>query len=816
MKHPEIVNGLTLEEKAAFCSGKDFWHLFSTPDKGLPEIMVTDGPHGLRKQKTKKEKGVSGVLNGSVPATCFPSAATTSCSWDPDLLHEMGVALGEECLKEKVSVLLGPGVNIKRSPLCGRNFEYFSEDPYLAGELGAAMIKGVQSKGVGTSLKHFAANNQECRRMTVDTVADERALREIYLTAFEKCVKEAQPWTVMNAYNKLNGTYCSENPWLLTDVLRKEWGFEGLIVTDWGAENDRILGLKAGNDLEMPSSAGIGTKRILAAVKDGTLSEDVLNERVDIVVDLILRAKENVKEYSYDTDAHHALARKIAANSLVLLKNKDEILPLSKAKTVAVIGQMAKEPRYQGAGSSLINPTKLDNAFDELSKLGYTCSYTPGYDKKTDDVQQSMIDDAVRCATAADIAVVFIGLTEVYESEGFDRKHIDLPPAHNALVTAVTQANRNTVVVLSGGSAVTMPWLADVKGVLHGFLGGQAGGGAVADVLSGQVNPSGKLSETYPLKLEDTPSYENFPGNQLTVEYRESIYVGYRYYDKVFRPVLFPFGFGLSYTTFAYSDISADKTSLDDTDTVTVSFKVKNTGTVDGAEVAQLYVSAPESAVYKPEKELRAFKKIFLKAGEEQEVSLTLCKRAFAYYNVNIHDWHVESGTYTISVGASSRDIQLTAVVTLRSTVDAPVPDYRLSAPAYYSGVITAIPDRQFVAVLGRELPPAQRDPSLPIDISCTLEMAGDTKRGKRINKLISSIIEKIGGGGVNSEMMRASAVQLPMRCFITMSAGVFSEEMGQALVDMLNGKSMLKCIGKLLKCTPGALKKLPDLKKMI
>ncbi len=815
MKHQDIVSQLTLEEKAAFCSGKDFWHLFSVPDKGIPEIMVTDGPHGLRKQQEKKEKGATGVLNASVPATCFPTAATTSCSWDTELLYEMGEALGDECLKEKVSVLLGPGVNIKRSPLCGRNFEYFSEDPFLTGELAAAFIRGVQSKGVGTSLKHYAANNQECRRMTIDTVVDERALREIYLAAFEKCVKEAKPWTVMNAYNKLNGTYCSENRWLLWNVLREEWGYDGLVVTDWGAENDRVLGLKAGNDLEMPTSAGMGAGKILAAIKDGTLSENVLDERVDTVVDLILKSKASFKNHTCDMDAHHALARKVAANSLVLLKNKDEILPLVKAKTIAVIGQMAKEPRYQGAGSSLIKPTQIDNAYDELTKLGYTCSYTAGYDKKTDQPKQELIDEAVRHATAADIAVVFIGLTEVYESEGFDRKHIDLPPAHDALAAAVAQANKNTVVVLSGGSAVKMPWLNDVKGVLHGFLGGQAGGGALADVLSGVVNPSGKLTETYPLKLEDTSSYENFPGNQLSVEYRESIYVGYRYFDKVFKPVLFPFGFGLSYTTFEYSDIAADKTSFCDTDTVTVRFKVKNTGALDGAEVAQLYVGAPESAIFKPEKELRAFQKVTLKAGEEKEVSLTLDKRAFAYYNVNIHDWHAESGTYTISVGSSSRDVRLTTEVTLNGA-DVPVPDYRAIAPAYYSGVITAIPDKQFIALLGRELPPATRDPSLPIDISCTLEMAQSTKRGAKINKLVSRILEKIGGGGVNSEMMRAAAVQLPMRCFVTMSAGVFSEEMGQALVDMLNGRSMLTCVGKFIKCAPGALKRLPALKKML
>lgn len=815
MKREDIVKKLSLEEKAAFCSGKDFWRLYSAEHAGLPEIMVTDGPHGLRKQnKDRKDKSVKGVLAGSFPSTCFPTAAATSCSWDAELIYEMGQALGEECLKEKVSVLLGPGNNIKRSPLCGRNFEYFSEDPYLAGQMGLGFIKGVQSKGVGTSLKHFAANNQESRRMTIDTVVDERALREIYLSAFEPGVKEGKPWTVMNAYNRLNGEYCAENKWLLNDVLREEWGFDGVVVTDWGAENDIVLGLKSGQNLEMPSSGGLNPAKIVEAVKSGALSEDVLNERVGEIVDLILKSKESQKDYQCDMDAHHALARKIAADCAVLLKNKDGILPLSKTQTVAVIGQMAKEPRYQGAGSSLINPTKLDNAYDELCALGYTCSYAEGYDKKEDAPLQNKIDDAVRLALGADVAVVFVGLTEVYESEGFDRKHMELPPAHNALVEAVAEANKNIIVVLSGGSAVTMPWLLKVRGVLHGFLGGQAGGGGIADVLSGKVNPSGKLSETYPLKLEDNPSYEYFPGNPLTVEYRESIYVGYRYYDKVLKPVLFPFGFGLSYTTFEYENITLDKTEMDDADTLTVTFTVKNTGAVDGAEIVQVYVGAPESVIFKPEKELKAFKKVFLKAGEEKEVSVTLSKRAFAYYNINIHDWHVETGEYAVLVGASSRDIRLTASIRVNSTAEADVPDYRESAPAYYSGIITNMPDRQFTALLGREIPPSRRDPSLPLDLLCTLEMAADTKRGEKINKLISYVIKKVGGGGVNEEMMKATAVQIPMRCFVTMSLGVFSEPMGNALVDILNGKSMAKGMGVMLKNLPKAIKKLPGLMK--
>lgn len=811
MKYAEIIAKLSLSEKAALCSGKDYWHLVGIERFGIPSVMVTDGPHGLRKQREDKT-AAGDVLGNSVPATCFPTASLTASSWNPELLYEMGKALGEECLKEHVSVLLGPGINMKRSPLCGRNFEYFSEDPFLAGTVGAAYINGVQSKGVGTSLKHFAANNQECRRMTVSTVADERTLREIYLTAFEMCVKTSKPWTVMNAYNKINGTYCAENKWLLNDVLRDEWGFDGVVVTDWGAENDIVKGIKAGQNLEMPGSGGYNPAKIVKAVEDGALSPEELDENVDTILDLIFKCAANLKKNAEcDMNAHHLLARKIAGESAVLLKN-DGILPLDKTKKIAVIGEMAKSPRYQGAGSSLINPVQLDCAYSEFLKEGFKTAYSPGYDKSKDETDEGLIEAAAALAKKADIAVVFVGLTEIYESEGFDRKHINLPPSHNALVEAVSAANENTVVVLSGGSAVTMPWLSDVKAVLNCMLGGEGSGGAAVDLLSGKVNPSGKLSETYPLSLEDTPARHNFPGTFLTVEYREGIFIGYRYYDKTNKGVLFPFGYGLSYTTFEYSDISLSSKKIKDTDSVTVSFKIKNTGKLAGAEVAELYVAPPESAIFKAPKELKGFKKVFLEPGEEKTVELELSKRSFAYYNVNISDWHVESGEYEILVGASSKDIRLKTSLKIKSTVDAEVPDYREKAPEYYGGDPAEASAESFEAVLGFPIPESERDMALPIDESCPLEYSLLSERGEKTTELISKILEKIGGGGINSEMMRCTAFQIPIRCFITMSAGVFNEEMAEGLCDFLNDKPLTPSLLKIIKNVPSALSKLPEL----
>ena len=816
---------MSLEQKAAFVSGYDYWHLEEAPELGLPKIMITDGPHGLRKANPDKKSSTGGIgLGNSVPSTCFPPAATSSCSWDPELLKQEGEAMGEECLKEKVSTILGPGTNIKRAPVGGRNFEYFSEDPLLAGECAAAVINGVQSKGVGTSLKHFAANSQEAFRMVVNEVVDERTLRETYLTAFEIAVKKAQPWTVMNSYNRINGVYASENEWLQEEVLRKEWGFEGLIVTDWGASVDRVPGLKAGTDLEMPCSGDLNTNRIIAAVKDGTLDEKILDERVDKVVDLIVKSKPALeKTYTYDVDAHHAIAQKIAEGSMQLLKNDDGILPLKAGQKVAVIGEMAKAPRFQGAGSSVINPTKLSNAFDELQKLGVDVSYAQGYyksaptkkdkDRKTN---EELLVEAKEAAAKADVAVVFVGLTEEFEGEGYDREGIEIPAEHNDLVAAIAETNPNTVVVIAGGSVILMPWLKKVKGLLNSGLGGQAGGIAVANILTGKVNPSGKTSETYPRAFEDNPTYGNFPGGPVTSEHRESVYIGYRYYDAADIDVEFPFGYGLSYTTFEYSDLKLSSDNIKDTDTVTVSFKIKNTGSVDGAEIAEVYVADKESTIFRPKKELRGFKKVFLKAGEEKEVSVELSKRAFAFYNVELGDWMVETGEFDILVGASSRDIKLTASMTVESTVSAPIPDYRKTAPNYYNNVAN-ITREDFAAVYG-ELPNPEIDKSKKIDLYCCLNDARHTKWGGKLCRLIEKIMSGMGSdANGDGKMLAAMATQIPVRNFISMSMGAFSPKQAEGLLKMLNDdESSFVGFNTIFWRLGGTLARLPKLLKSI
>jgi len=813
MKHQELLNKLTLEEKVSLCSGKDFWTLKGIPRLGIPEIILTDGPHGLRKKNPDSNKS---SLSDSVPTTCFPTAVTTACSWDEDLLFKMGEALGEECLSEKVSVILGPGVNIKRSPLCGRNFEYFSEDPLLAGKMAAALINGIQSKNVGASLKHFAANSQEKKRMTIDSVVDERALREVYLTAFEIAVKESQPWTVMNAYNKLNGTYCSDNGYLQNTVLRDEWGFEGLVVTDWGAANDRVTGMINGNDLEMPSSGSYNTNKVCKAVREGRMKAETVDVCADRVLDLILKSKEAMTNTCYDKNAHHELAREIGVNSLVLLKNEDNTLPLKKDKSVAVIGEMARCPRYQGAGSSKINPTKLDDAFDALLKKGYKLNFAPGYNKKKDEVNEIMLKDACIVAERADSVVLFIGLTEEYESEGYDREHINLPSSHVKLLEEILKVNENVTVVLYGGSPVIVPELDKIKALVNGYLGGQAGGSALADLLSGERNFSGKLAETYPLCLEDTPCHKIYPATGVTAEHRESIFIGYRYYDSAKKDVLFPFGYGLSYTEFKYSSIKLSKKKIKDTDELTLSFKIKNAGKVDGAEIAQVYVKDVESTVFRPEKELRAFKKIFLKAGEEKTVEITLSKRAFAYYNVNINDWHVESGEFEILVGASSRDIRLEGKVKVESTVEAIVPDYRETAPCYYNGKANEATDAEFEAILGRKLPASTLDKNAPLTILNSLGDAAHTKWGKVVVGLIDKALSAVGGDDHAVGMLKAMALEIPIRDFITMSGGVFSEEMAKGLLMILNGEKAAYGLGKIMAGLIGAIAKLPDLLKAI
>lgn len=658
-----IINEMTLEEKAGMCSGKDFWHLKGIERLGIPEVMVSDGPHGLRKQSDKADH--LGV-HESIPAVCFPAACATACSFDRELIRKMGETLGKECQAENVSVILGPAVNIKRSPLCGRNFEYFSEDPYLASEMAAAHIKGVQSQNVGTSLKHFAANNQEYRRMSCSSEIDERTLREIYLAAFETAVKEGKPKTIMCSYNRINGEFASENHKLLTEILRDEWGFEGYVMSDWGAVNDRIKGLEAGMDLEMPGNEGRGDIRIIQAVKEGKLKEEVLNTAVERILNVIFQYADNRLPGDFNMEEHHELAEKMAEESMVLLKN-EAILPINLAEQkIAFIGEFAEKPRFQGGGSSHINAYRIESALD-MVKDNKNVVYAQGYSLKDDVVDEKLIKEAVQTALHSDVAVVFAGLPDSFESEGYDRTHMRMPQCQNILIEEILKVQPNVVVVLHNGSPVEMPWADKVKGILEVYLCGQASGRAAVNVLSGKINPSGKLAETFPIKLSDNPSYLNFPGDGQKVQYAEGIYVGYRYYDKKDMAVRYPFGHGLSYTTFEYTDMRLSKNIIKDSETVSVEVTVKNTGKRKGKEIIQLYVSDKTGAVSRPEKELKNFAKVELDPGEEKAVVMELDRRSFAYYEPAVCDWFVPAGTYEIMAAASSRDIRLTRTLEIVS-----------------------------------------------------------------------------------------------------------------------------------------------------
>ncbi len=664
----EIISKMTLEEKASMCSGADFWHTKAVERLGIPASMVSDGPHGLRKQD---QEGDHLGVNDSIKAVCFPAGCGTAASFNRELLVQMGETLGAECQAEGVSVILGPAVNIKRSPLCGRNFEYYSEDPLLASEMAGALIHGVQSRQVGTSIKHFLANNQETRRMSSDSRVDERTLREIYLAAFEGAVRKEKPWTVMCSYNKINGTYAAQNHKYLTEVLRDEWGFEGYVMSDWGAVNNRVEDLKAGLDLEMPSSMGANDRLIVGAVQSGELEESVLDTAVERILNVVFHYEENRdRSAEFDRDKDHEMARKVAQETIVLLKNEG-VLPLAEKDEVVFIGKYAKTPRYQGGGSSHINSHKVTSAWDVAKDMG-NVTYVQGFDDKEDKTDEKLLVEAVEAAKKAKAAVIFAGLPDAFESERFDREHMAMPMCQNELIRQVAEVQPNTVVVLHNGSPVEMPWVGQVKGILEAYLGGQAVGGAVCDILFGKVNPSAKLPETFPLKLEDNPSYLSYIGEGDVVEYREGIFVGYRYYDKKKMDVLFPFGHGLSYTTFAYSNLRTDKEQMKDTDIMKVSVDVTNTGKMAGKEVVQLYVADRESTVIRPVKELRDFAKVELLPGETKTVTFTLDKRAFAYYSVRIHDWHVETGVFDIMIGKSSRDIVLTKEVSVESTVELP------------------------------------------------------------------------------------------------------------------------------------------------
>lgn len=661
------VAQMTLEEKAGMLSGLDFWHTKPVERLDVKSCMVSDGPHGLRKQD---ESADHLGINDAIKAVCFPAGCATAASFDRDLLKTIGEAVGDACQHEKVSVVLGPAVNIKRSPLCGRNFEYFSEDPYLAGEAAVSLIDGVQSRNVGTSIKHFACNSQENRRMSSNSIVDERTMREIYLPAFEAAVKRAQPWTVMCSYNLINGTYACENRWLLTELLRDEWGFTGYVMSDWGAVDDRVECVKAGLDLEMPASGGENDKRIVAAVRAGTLDEKLVDLCCERILTINQQYLANAKPSTpWDKQAQHELARKLAAECMVLLKNDDSVLPLKKGAKVAVIGKFAKQPRFQGGGSSHINCVQITSSWDVLANWP-NVTYADGYEIETNDPDEALISEAEAAAKNAEVAVIFAGLPDLFESEGYDRTHMRMPACQEVLIERVAKANPNTVVVLYNGSPIEMPWLSSAKAVLEAYLGGQNVGGATVDVLFGDVNPCGRLPESFPLRLEDNPSFPWYGGEKDIVEYRECVFVGYRWYDKKSLPVLFPFGYGLSYSSFTYQNLRLSASQLKDTDTLTVQVDVTNTGKVFGKEVVQLYVADRASTAIRPVRELKGFEKVALAPGETKAVTFMLDKRAFAYWNTTLHDWHVETGAFGIQLGKSSRDIVLEADVNVLSTVE--------------------------------------------------------------------------------------------------------------------------------------------------
>lgn len=778
-----LVDQMTTQEKIRLCGGKDFWTLHGVERLGLKPVMVTDGPHGLRKQEGRSDHL---GLNQSVPATCFPPACASACSFDSALMEEIGRAMGEECRQESVAVLLGPGINIKRSPLGGRNFEYFSEDPLLSGKTAAAVIRGVQSQNVGTSLKHFFANNQEAARLTSNSVMDERAMREIYLTGFEIAVKEAQPWTIMCAYNQINGTYASDNKPMMTDIPRGEWGYEGLIVTDWGAMNDRVQAIRAGLDLEMPGPCPDSEEKLLAAVENGSLSMEELDACAQRVTQLLLAAQENTP-IPYDVDAHDALAGRAARESAVLLK-LGNALPAAKGAKIAVVGAFAKAPRYQGGGSSKINPHRITSLCDALDARGVPYVWAAGYDGETGETTEKLIAQAVEAARGADVVFACIGLPDSYESEGFDRTHMDLPVGQNTLMEALLAAGTPVAAVVSTGSVVDLPWRERVDSILLLYLTGQNGGSAAAELLLGEASPCGKLAETWPLSLEDCPCGEHFAhgGN---VEYRESIYVGYRHYDKAGKAVAYPFGFGLSYTQFAYSDLTLSARECGEGETVCVSCRVTNTGKMAGAEIVQLYVAAPEGAVFRPVRELRDYAKVFLQPGESKTVTFRLDRRSFAYYNPCVSDWFVESGAYQIELGASSRDIRLSAPLTVHGDRSGSVPDLRESAPAYYDWKGGSfVPREQFETLLGAPVQPWHD--ARPFTRNSTLKELDTSADGKKFADQIRQWMMGNFQDDPNlSSMMLAMLEEMPLRHLAMTSGGKLTLDMVDVRLAELNAQ---------------------------
>lgn len=763
--------------------GENFWESKAVERLGVRSFMLTDGPHGLRKQAGAADHL---GLNASVPATCFPPAAATACSFDRALLREVGQAMGEECRAEEVGIILGPAANIKRSPLCGRNFEYFSEDPLVTGESAAGLIEGIQSQNVGACMKHYLANNQEKARVSSNSVVDERALREIYLAGFEKAVKEAQPWTLMCSYNQINGVYASDNKRLMTDVPRGEWGFEGAIMTDWGAMNDRVEAIKAGLDLEMPGPCDGNDEKIVQAVREGRLDETLVDTCATRMVELAMRVAQNTKT-AYDQAAHHELAGRAARESAVLLR-RGSALPLKKGAKLVVIGDFARHPRYQGAGSSKINPTQLTSLCNALDERGIKYKYAHGFEAEGG-VDEALIAQAVQTARGADAAVVMLGLPDSFESEGFDRAHMNLPENQNRLMAELVKTGTPIIAVLSTGGAVLLPWREQVDSILLMYLGGQNSGSAVADLLLGKANPCGKLAETWPLALEDTPCH-GFFGNGGNVEYRESIYVGYRYYDKARKEVAYPFGHGLSYTDFEYTGLTLSHTELGEKDELTVRVTVKNTGALAGKEVVQLYAAPPADGMFRPVRELRAYAKVELAPGESKMVELTLGRRDFAYYDAKAGDWRVDSGTYTVEIGSSSRDIRLTQVVKVQgmapnTVLNEKVPSYRDPAKQW------PVSKEQFEIVLGHPVPPER---SLrPFTTNSTLGEIQATFVGRFFVKQVKANMAKTVGGGEGMEefakIIDAMLADMPLRQLAMLSDGAMTPTVMDGLVEMMNGR---------------------------
>ena len=774
MKNAEIIAKLNLEQKCALLSGAGTFTTRGYQNAGVPAITLSDGPNGVRKQAGAADHL---GLNPSVPATCFPTAATVACSWDPTLGEEIGRAMGEEAAAQEVSVLLGPGLNTKRSPLCGRNFEYFSEDPYLSGKMAAAYVRGIQSEGVAACPKHFAANSQELRRMASDSVLDERTLRELYLTGFEIVVKESAPKTIMSSYNLVNGTYANENAHLLQEILRGDWGFTGAVVTDWGGSNDHALGVKNGSTLEMPAPGGDAVRELLAAVQSGKITEADVDARLDELLTLVLDTSAAVQKHSrsFDANAHHALARRAAAESTVLLQN-DGILPLAADTKVAILGDFAETPRYQGAGSSAVNSLKVDTVLENLAQSGLqVLGFAPGFDRRgmADAAKEA---EAVALAKQADVAVLFLGLDEIKESEGLDRTDMKLADNQIALLKAVQQANPNIVVVLNAGSSLETPWLTHCRAVVYGALGGQAGAGAVLDVLTGKLNPCGKLAETWANCYEDTPAKDNFAGAGRTVQYREGLYVGYRYYQTAGVPVAFPFGHGLSYTSFAYSDLKASADG--------VTLTVTNTGDRAGAEIVQLYVAKPDAKIFRPAQELKGFAKVPLRPGESRTVVIPLDDKAFRYWNTQTDRWEIEGGQYELRVGASCTDIRLTAAVEIAGT-DAPDPYAGKTLPHYRTGSVQNVPDAEWETLLGHAIP----QDTIKIDRNMTLGELNHSRSplGWLIWAVLTALLNASYKKG-KPDLNILFQYNMPLRALAKMTGGAISMGMVDGLVMELQG----------------------------